>query len=135
MKQGYKIELTAEEQGMESAEPIVTHNSINISSLNTAGAESSVVPPAPVLPQITPTLPPRPMIPIPTAPLPMPVTNVSVNPASGMISSAVGMAGAPVPGYLPPAPTGQPGQMQQAHAIHYVTKIRNRFSNEPDTYR
>lgn len=29
----------------------------------------------------------------------------------------------------------QPGQMQQAHAIHYVTKIRNRFSNEPDTYR
>lgn len=29
----------------------------------------------------------------------------------------------------------QPGQMQQAHAIHYVTKIRNRFSTEPDTYR
>ena len=25
--------------------------------------------------------------------------------------------------------------MQQAHAIHYVTKIRNRFSTEPDTYR
>lgn len=27
------------------------------------------------------------------------------------------------------------GQLQQAHAIHYVTKIRNRFSTEPDTYR
>lgn len=25
--------------------------------------------------------------------------------------------------------------MQQAHAINYVTKIRNRFANEPDTYR
>jgi paired amphipathic helix protein Sin3a len=30
---------------------------------------------------------------------------------------------------------GQPQQMQQAHAIHYVTKIRNRFSDQPDTYR
>lgn len=28
-----------------------------------------------------------------------------------------------------------PQQMQQVHAIHYVTKIRNRFSNQPDTYR
>jgi len=35
----------------------------------------------------------------------------------------------------PPAQQQQPGQMQQAHAIHYVTKIRNRFSTEPDTYR
>ena len=26
-------------------------------------------------------------------------------------------------------------QMQQQHAISYVTTIRNRFSNEPDTYR
>ena len=25
--------------------------------------------------------------------------------------------------------------MQQQHAIHYVTTIRNRFANEPDTYR
>jgi paired amphipathic helix protein Sin3a len=28
-----------------------------------------------------------------------------------------------------------PGQMQQAHAFHYVTKIRDRFTNEPETYR
>lgn len=35
---------------------------------------------------------------------------------------------------MPPV-SAQPQQMQQAHAIHYVTKIRNRFSAEPDTYR
>ena len=28
-----------------------------------------------------------------------------------------------------------PQQMQQQHAISYVTTIRNRFANEPDTYR
>lgn len=33
------------------------------------------------------------------------------------------------------AAAAAPGQMQQAHAIHYVTKIRNRFSQEPETYR
>lgn len=30
---------------------------------------------------------------------------------------------------------GGPMHLQQYHAIHYVTKIRNRFSNNPDTYR
>src|SRR5690606_24901791 len=29
----------------------------------------------------------------------------------------------------------QPQQMQQQHAISYVTQIRNRFANEPDIYR
>ncbi len=28
-----------------------------------------------------------------------------------------------------------PQQMQQQHAITYVTTIRNRFANEPETYR
>ncbi len=28
-----------------------------------------------------------------------------------------------------------PQHVQQQHAIQYVTTIRNRFSNEPDTYR
>lgn len=28
-----------------------------------------------------------------------------------------------------------PQQMQQQHAISYVTTIRNRFANEPETYR
>lgn len=44
-------------------------------------------------------------------------------------------AGAGGPGAPGAAQAQQPGQMQQAHAIHYVTKIRNRFSTEPDTYR
>lgn len=47
------------------------------------------------------------------------------------------------PGMANPAAAGPalgnvavpPQQMQQAHAIHYVTKIRSRFSNEPETYR
>ena len=35
-----------------------------------------------------------------------------------------------------PFNTKPPGQqMQQQHAISYVTTIRNRFANEPDTYR
>jgi histone deacetylase complex regulatory component SIN3 len=40
-------------------------------------------------------------------------------------ATAQGTAAAPVQGT----------QMQQAHAIHYVTKIRNRFASEPETYR
>jgi len=34
-----------------------------------------------------------------------------------------------------PAAAKPPQQMQQQHAISYVTTIRNRFANEPDTYR
>ena len=34
---------------------------------------------------------------------------------------------------MPPILSQQ--QMQQQHAISYVTTIRNRFANEPDTYR
>jgi histone deacetylase complex regulatory component SIN3 len=63
--------------------------------------------------------------------------------AGGLTPQQGGPGAAPgAPGALPPGPGGapqqppqQPGQMQQAHAIHYVTKIRNRFSTEPDTYR
>jgi len=33
------------------------------------------------------------------------------------------------------APPPKPQQMQQQHAITYVTTIRNRFANEPETYR
>lgn len=65
--------------------------------------------------------------------------------SQGSNQSVVGVSGPPqqsapgqapgAPGAAPPAGQQQPGQMQQAHAIHYVTKIRNRFSTEPDTYR
>lgn len=34
-----------------------------------------------------------------------------------------------------PAPLKPPQQMQQQHAISYVTTIRNRFAHEPETYR
>ena len=51
----------------------------------------------------------------------------------GVPPAGGGMPGAPGGG--PQQQQQQPGQMQQAHAIHYVTKIRNRFASEPDTYR
>jgi histone deacetylase complex regulatory component SIN3 len=62
-------------------------------------------------------------------------------PQAGMGPGGAGAGGNMPPGAAPQGgPPGgpqaqQPGQMQQAHAIHYVTKIRNRFSTEPDTYR
>jgi paired amphipathic helix protein Sin3a len=66
----------------------------------------------------------------------------SVATAASSSSSAANTAGA-----APAAPAGGAGaapaaggakpvqQMQQQHAISYVTTIRNRFANEPDTYR
>lgn len=66
----------------------------------------------------------------------------SVNPANHMPASAVpaNLVGAPnvhtIQSTAIPqvAPSGPP-QMQQQHAISYVTAIRNRFANEPETYR
>ena len=56
---------------------------------------------------------------------------------SGAIPMAI-MSPTPLPstpsGGAPVAPK-PPQQMQQQHAITYVTNIRNRFSNEPETYR
>ena len=50
--------------------------------------------------------------------------------AAGNLASAGGPQGASAgSGYKPPQ------QMQQQHAISYVTTIRNRFANEPETYR
>lgn len=48
------------------------------------------------------------------------------NPA--LSANAAGGAGTP-------GMNKQPQQMQQQHAITYVTTIRNRFQNEPETYR
>ena len=59
----------------------------------------------------------------------------------GQPSGAIPMA-IMSPTHLPSTPSGgapvapkPPQQMQQQHAITYVTNIRNRFSNEPETYR
>ena len=74
-------------------------------------------------------------------------------PAVSSASSAAGAGVPPVGGPGASTPTGAVGaaavpqaggaaagakpvqHMQQQHAISYVTTIRNRFSNEPDTYR
>ena len=54
-------------------------------------------------------------------------------------SSSIGASNVALPAVtLSDSSAGQakpPQQMQQQHAITYVTTIRNRFSNEPETYR
>lgn len=48
----------------------------------------------------------------------------------------VSSAGTPnEPPLKPPAGSGPAPQMQQQHAISYVTTIRNRFADEPEIYR
>ncbi len=81
----------------------------------------------------------------PTPPVTARTTPVSFPPAGPGAGAGAGagpgalntMGGGP--GAPPPAPQSgfkPPGQqMQQQHAISYVTTIRNRFANEPDTYR
>lgn len=60
----------------------------------------------------------------PAAPL------VAAGGAVGHMNGPLDMDGLPVGGFTKP-----PQQMQQQHAISYVTTIRNRFAKEPDTYR
>ena len=71
-------------------------------------------------------------------------TNSNVGGAASTGAPPAGAAGASTPGggaITAGAPAGAAAgakpvqQMQQQHAISYVTTIRNRFSNEPDTYR
>jgi histone deacetylase complex regulatory component SIN3 len=63
------------------------------------------------------------------APTP-PASSVSGQPALSSGGGAAASAPSTAVSQSPP-----PGQMQQAHAFHYVTKIRDRFTNEPETYR
>lgn len=51
----------------------------------------------------------------------------------GRSMTADSMSGAQ--GMTAPAQNKPQQQMQQQHAIAYVTTIRNRFHNEPETYR
>ena len=55
-------------------------------------------------------------------PMGMPPTGMA---AMGPMSAGIAMGAQAKP----------PQQMQQQHAITYVTTIRNRFANEPETYR
>ena len=43
--------------------------------------------------------------------------------------------GGPGGGGISASSSFKPQAMQQQHAISYVTQIRNRFANEPETYR
>lgn len=165
--EGYKIELTAEEQaegnaianGHANNNPTpnitTTPNNTNNSTLETTATTTlplktiiarpyvsadSPVPtntttttavPVTLPSTTTTTAPPVSSGPIINAPL------GSIPPSSILPSgNTFAFMGT---GKLPPATVNMntvPGsQVQQAHAIHYVTKIRNRFANEPETYR
>ena len=66
-------------------------------------------------------------------PFQAPQPQVESQPASAQVvhpQQAVDADGLPVGGFSKP-----PQQMQQQHAISYVTTIRNRFAKEPETYR
>ena len=59
-------------------------------------------------------------------------------PASGLpaqVASVQAPAGGASGGAAQGVDNKPPQQVQQQHAISYVTTIRNRFQNEPDTYR
>ena len=72
----------------------------------------------------------QPPTPLAAAAIVSPATATGDEPASsGLGSSLVPSSTAADSGAKPPQ------HMQQQHAIQYVTTIRNRFSNEPDTYR
>jgi histone deacetylase complex regulatory component SIN3 len=181
---GYKIELTAEEQGYTAdgisnstmSNSLLSPNNSNLSSAATGISSSlsdigmnlgiSAMTGVPILqngvtmstlsnpllnnqPVVRPnsamgiTVPPNTNLPVAPNPLLLPGAATAF---LGNNPSIVAPTVAPsnsVPNSLPaatgntanPANPPQTGQMQQAHAIHYVTKIRNRFSNEPETYR
>lgn len=169
--EGYKIELTAEEQAEGNNGPPSNNNNTaavnnmavgapetNISQANTVAkqvAPSMFMAATPAVdataPSVTSSLPPNPtLVPQPLVnplvagqqqPQPgQPIVNAPLGsiPASSILPSGNTFAFTAA-GKLPPATVNMntvPGsQVQQAHAIHYVTKIRNRFANEPETYR
>ena len=155
--EGYKIELTPEEEGYDRS-----HNPANIAAAQAAAAaaaaaQGGVPTPVTVLGADTIALPPKGGLTNPLTLIPgsqalpgfVPVSQQHIAPAPptgtvpGISGAAVAAqpavvtasASAPAVGAGGAAGAGPPGQMQQAHAIHYVTKIRNRFSQEPETYR
>ncbi len=163
--EGYKIELTPEEQAEGNNGPQGNNN-----NNNNAAADSNHTAPAPSMNVGGMNKPPTATMfagGVPGAPAGN-VDNAAANGAAALAPVTGAPGGAPVPGQpivnaplgsIPPSsilPTGNtfaftaagklppatvnmntvPGsQVQQAHAIHYVTKIRNRFANEPETYR
>ena len=111
--EGYKIELTPEEQ---ADQPPVSSSASVVAAAAThpeGGAVKTSTTPVPLTSPATQTSEP-----VVAKPAPFP--------------AQANYPAAPVP---PAQASPPPGQMQQAHAFHYVTKIRDRFTNEPETYR
>lgn len=150
-KTGYKIELTPEEQAysLEGTSSIATSGTALPPTAAIAPADhNTVLPPRPGSGLGNPLVNTGASATGTTLAAP---SAVAMNASQGvyttsaqppLASSAAPVAGNPVPvganANANNAAQQQPqqsGQMQQAHAIHYVTKIRNRFSSEPETYR
>lgn len=110
---GYKIELTAEEIASEQAVSQVDlmRNAASAAATNSA---SSAISTSTALPA---SIVANPIVPTAVNPASTQYNVTSMNPASNDPNQR------------------QPQQMQQQHAITYVTTIRNRFANEPETYR
>jgi paired amphipathic helix protein Sin3a len=118
--EGYKIELNTDD--VDGSEPVVTTVKVGLTSTIVDTSEHAAPKTAQAnltsnIPATTGTL------------LPPFATNPPVAPAVAANLLPAGAAAAATSTSPPP------GQMQQAHAFHYVTKIRDRFTNEPETYR
>jgi histone deacetylase complex regulatory component SIN3 len=73
----------------------------------------------------------RPSNVMPNTPVAIPQTGISLSPAAAAVTSGP-MSSATVSSIQPPAP-GQPVEFD--YAINYVTNIKKRFANQPDTYK
>lgn len=161
---GEDIEITRANNAIQAqvqaqAAPVIGH--IETTTIPQVKTQPTLIPSAPTLPpnpltsaplpSIQTSLPPPPqphamMMNYPSQTVPIqapPASVINLNPASLTPPPANNTQAPPAPVGPPGAaapnaalPGGAPsGQMQQAHAIHYVTKIRNRFATDPEIYR
>lgn len=148
---GYKIELTPEEQDYphhhlhSSSANNVTGATHHVSMMSMGPTLSSAPLAGNSAPISTMASPTAGALAAPSSSLPMGVVGQNINPVmsgtpvgQGPVGNTFGLnvnpaLTAPVGGNT--VGSKPPQQMQQQHAISYVTTIRNRFANEPETYR
>jgi histone deacetylase complex regulatory component SIN3 len=129
--EGYKIELSPEEeaQGVRfaaaAAATAAAATSVSTVSLPIQASVSSG-------PQVTAGIVAQ-HAPVSSAPINLPPAAGTVAAAAAVVATSANSATAALATTANAAPAAAtnvapPGQMQQAHAIHYVTKIRNRFA-------
>lgn len=118
---GYKIELNTDDN--EGAEPVIT--TVKVGFHQSTEAIEHISPPKTIQSNIG-------GVSLATSAASLPQAFPSNLGGAPNSTTNIAPVGAPpsMPSTSPP-----PGQMQQAHAFHYVTKIRDRFTNEPETYR